>query len=189
VRQFGHIFLPEPSAAARERACKQQLQELILHMRDLSDHLIREGTAAYDPHFPASLVSEWQPEHTKYRFPFALVWGYDQAEQERRSSNQQLASYQKQSMPLLPFWTFGTVGDGSCTLHSIVAQAAIDGSNSLRDAVATVLKLPRTLWGTMRGDHAKALKETLKSYADWSVSSAHTLRAHARMHMAALDHT
>jgi len=160
---------------AKDSTCKQQLVDLILHMRDISDHVIREGTAPFNTMHPGSLVTEWQPEERKYRFPFALLWAYDEAEQERRSGNQQLATHQKQRIPLLPFWTFGVTGDGSCTLHSILAQVRVDGTSSMRHDVATIVKLPRTLWGTMRGEHLQLLKEKLKSYADRSDSiSSHT---------------
>jgi len=112
-----------PAAAAAQPASSQAelisiaaIGELLEHMWAMSDHVIREGEA-FEPQLPGSLVSEFQPEKSKYKFPLSLLWLYDEQQHKKRNSNQSIAIWQKE-MPLLPFWTLGVPGDGDCLFHS-----------------------------------------------------------------------
>lgn len=116
--------LPTPAAAASSSSSTstdgitlESLGALIDHVWQLSDHLIPPGEAAFDPLFPGSLVSEWSPEHMRFKFPLSLVWAYDAGNHAARNSNQSIATWQK-DMPLLPFYTLGVSGDGNCLFQS-----------------------------------------------------------------------
>ena len=93
-------------------------RELLLFIRDVSDHVLRKGSL-FNPLFPGSLASEWQPDTNRYKCPFALLWLYDEKSTQLRNDNQELPVWQKQ-LPLLPVWTFGVLGEGDCLPESAI---------------------------------------------------------------------
>jgi hypothetical protein len=162
---------PQNPARAIREAEDAAMAELMLHVQVISDHVIREGTAAWDPMFPGSLVSEWQPEELRYLMPVSLVWIYDAAQAAQRQANLSLCPYQRH-MPLLPMMTCSVAGDGDCAMHSILMQVASEQSTPAAVASArdTVLRVERILWNgrvpTDKPDHAELIS-ALAEYREW----------------------
>jgi hypothetical protein len=162
---------PQNPARATREAEDAAMAELMLHVQALSDHVIREGTAAWDPMFPGSLVSEWQPEELRYLMPVSLVWIYDAVQAAQRQANLSLCPYQRH-MPLLPMMTCSVAGDGDCAMHSILMQVASEQSTPAVVASArdTVLRVERILWNgrvpTDKPDHAELIS-ALAEYREW----------------------
>jgi len=140
------VRLPSVTSAD-SGSTESQLQELLLHVRAISDHTIREGTPAWDSMFPGSLVSEWQPQESKYLFPGALVWAWPEEEASRRSQDTKLSAWQKH-MPLLPMFTCTVAGDGNCVLHSTLLQVSSEqsGHSGVEQARDAVLQASRVPW-------------------------------------------
>jgi hypothetical protein len=147
------------------------MSELMLHVQALSDHVIREGTAAWDPMFPGSLVSEWQPDTLRYLMPVSLVWVYDDAQATMRQADRSLCPYQKH-MPLLPMFTCSIAGDGDCAMHSTLMQVSLEQREPAAVAAArdTVLRVQRIPWSgrvpTNKPAHAELIS-ALAEYRQW----------------------
>jgi hypothetical protein len=147
--------------------------ELLSRMRAISDHILRDDhTPSFDPKFSGQLVTEWQDEATKYQFPISLVWMYDEQSAAKRSSDPQLLGVHK-SMPLLPMFTVGVVGDGSCLLQSLLlANAHPDPKGSIpskeiRDSVLGAQRNPVSGW--LLAPSRKAVSDALASFRKRSV--------------------
>jgi hypothetical protein len=158
-------------AKAAEDAENASMSELLLHVREISDHVIRQGTAAWDPMFPGSLVSEWQPETLRYLMPVSLVWVYDAAEAAKREANLSLCPYQKH-MPLLPMFTCSIAGDGDCAMHSVLMQVPSGQSEpaivaSARDTVLRVERTPWNGWVPIGTLDCPVLIAALARYREW----------------------
>jgi hypothetical protein len=145
---------------------RSSLQSLLQYARAVSDHTIRKGPF-FEPNFPGSLVSQWQPQEWKYRVPLSLVWAYDEQANKMRNDSQDVADWQK-VMPLLPMYTFTVAGDGDCLMHSaMLADCTLQQREfSSLDAPAGVPKMNQA--GVLI--HPKV--STLKAIAQTVVSAA-----------------
>ena len=163
-------------------------RELVRYMRLVSDNVTREHTAAFEPHFPGSLVTEWQPEELRFVCPFALVWMFDEREDGRRNSNQQLPSWQ-QGMPLLPMITFGVTGDGNCLPQSVlIADSTLPKPQEsfvwtsedllkVADLSKVVTAQRHPVFGTVQKESRVEVSQACKDYRALSVASTLRLRA------------
>jgi hypothetical protein len=164
-----------PNAAAQ--------RELLLYMRTVSDHVVREGDQ-FDPLYTGALVTEWQPEALKYKFPISLVWMYDGELFNQRSSAQNITKWQ-QGCPLLPMFTFGVPGDGDCTLLTSLladrdAGAVVAGVQDqlTQEQVQQVLAAERDpvfAWPATAQSRAD-LKDVLRASRKLSEHKSHMLR-------------
>jgi hypothetical protein len=154
-----------PADADSAPHSRSSVQLLLQYARAVSDHTIRKGLF-FEPNFPGSLVSQWQPQEWKYRVPLSLVWAYDEQANKMRNDSQDVADWQK-VMPLLPMYTFSVAGDGDCLMHSaILADCTLQQREfAYPDAPAAVQKKTKT--GEVTGSIP-----TLKAIAQTVVSAA-----------------
>ena len=106
-----------PGAAAASRPFTSSLRKLLKYLRQMSDHLIRRGTAAWEPGYHAVLVSDWEgDDEDKWAHPLSLVFVDDSKAREERAMSTTLSAHQK-PYPLLPYWNFGVLADGDCMVR------------------------------------------------------------------------
>jgi hypothetical protein len=181
------------AAAALVEPTTAQLADVLHWAYAQSDHIIRRDMhgSAYDPLFPGSLVTEFQSDDTKHQWPFSLVWAYDEIAKELRCANQTLAEWQKQ-MPLLPFWSFGVLGNGDCLMHSCLLadvdlpfpQQSVRWQSDAKlfekanAAAATVQQAARDpITGWVKEESSEAVAEACSDYRSMSDSThSHQLR-------------
>jgi hypothetical protein len=140
---------------------------LLLYYRDLSDHVVREGTAGWNPGFTGVLTTEWQPEERRFTRPLSLLWLYDPIYALSRNDNQELPSHAK-SLPLLPHWTFGVEGDGDCMPRSLTLgdvagrMVTAPASKPIWDDVLQLVRDP--VWGKVLPQDKKKEDDALARY-------------------------
>lgn len=156
--------LRNPPAAALAEA---RVADLLLYYRDLSDHVVREGTAGWNPGFTGVLTTEWQPEERRFTRPLSLLWLYDPTYALSRNDNQELPSHAK-SLPLLPHWTFGVEGDGDCMPRSLTLgdvagrMVTAPASKAIWDDVLQLARDP--VWGKVLPQDKKKEDDALARY-------------------------
>ena len=156
------------AAASSTYSDSPRVAELLLYYRELSDHVVREGTAGWEhAGFGGVLTTEWQPESRRFFRPFSLVWLYDAQSSIRRNDDQQLPSHLKE-FPLLPHWTFGTEGDGDCLMRALMLG---DVAGRMLTAARwspfwnAMLSVPRDpLWGKVLPQFKTTEDNALESY-------------------------
>jgi hypothetical protein len=168
-----------PKPATQSADPPARVSEMLLYYRELSDHVVREGSAGFTHGFGGVLVTEWQPESRRFYRPFSLLWLYDPRCAALRNDNQELASHLK-ALPLLPHWTVGVDGDGDCMPRALL----------LGDVAGRMLKAPAykpiwdaelalardPLWGKVQPQDRKKEDDTLASYRQAYVSHAQHTR-------------
>jgi hypothetical protein len=94
-------------------------KEVYEHTIQLSDHIVRENTNAWRDGFHGYLFSSWSNQFRRFRRPPALLWLKDEHAATLRNSSPEQPQWKK-DIPLLPFWTFGTMGVGNCAILSFL---------------------------------------------------------------------
>jgi hypothetical protein len=120
---------PSPSSVSSSQTLAERLvdgaentriSQLLSAYHDLSDHIVRERSKGWEhAGLGGMLVTEWNPEHSRYGFPFSLLWAHDDKALSARNDDTSLAKY-LQDMPLLPYWTFSVDGDGDCLMRALI---------------------------------------------------------------------
>lgn len=158
----------KPSGSSSASLDPARAAELLRYYRELSDHVVREGTAGWDhAGFGGVLMTEWQPESLRFVRPFSLVWLHDDRACAARNDDQELPSHLK-TLPLLPHWTFGLEGDGDCMMRALVlgdVAGVTQQAPQYKPIWDAMLALPRDpLWGKVQ-PQGKAEEDTaLASY-------------------------
>jgi hypothetical protein len=135
------VSASEPTAPAHDYSIAEgaRVAELLLYYYDLSDHVVRENTCAWEhAGLGGLLVTEWQPESGRYRIPCSLLWAWDGQAAAARNDDPSLAKHLV-DMPLLPYWTISVDGDGNCLMRALI----------LSDVAAKDEQLTVPIWDAM----------------------------------------
>lgn len=168
------------SAQALDSSTHPRISALLEYYRELSDSVVREGTAGWDPAHPGMLMTEWQRESGKSR-PISLVWLFDQRAATARNDNQALASHLKE-MPALPYWTWGSVHDGDEQMRALVLGDVAGNQQLLHHKPMVRLQdeLERDpLWGTVLPQDAEKEDEGVLCYRKTYAHTSQDIRTNA----------
>lgn len=129
---------PASSAAASSRPFTSSLKKVIKYVGQMSDHLIRPGTPAWEPGYPGVLVTEWADEEDQWAHPLSLVFVDDSKAREAQAMSTTLAAYQK-TLPLLPYWNFGALADGDCMVRCAAMSDVARVNEDLEAVVNSII--------------------------------------------------
>ena len=161
----------DSTAASAQAALQKELPVLLKYIHDLSDHVIRERTAVWEPGFHGMLLSDWNPEESRFQHPMSVVFVHDEVARVARNDSQSLPKHQL-DQPLLPHYLIASSGDGNCVMRSanlsdVVRKAKSSKLVAIWNAIDSLRRDPQ--WGGVVQQSREAEKQHLTLYRSMSV--------------------